>query len=51
MKFCFDEKSIEVALRANGWSDLWNPNNWVHETDIYPDFSGCTMKQAFDEIE
>ena len=48
MKFCFDLESIEVALRANGWSDAWHPNNWVHESSDNPDTSGTTMMKAFE---
>ena len=48
MKFTFDEEMIVRALRANGWNDLWHPDNWVHESASNPDWAGVSKKQAFE---
>lgn len=48
MKFQFDETMIETALRANGWRDLWHPDNWVHESATNPDRAGVSKKEAFE---
>ena len=37
IKFIFDEKMIDEALKANGWSSGWNSADWCHETDN-PDY-------------
>ena len=50
MKFTFDEEMIHNALEANGWNDLWHPDNWVHSSNTNPDRSGVTKKQAFQEL-
>jgi hypothetical protein len=50
MKFCFDEKAIEVALRANGWSECWHPDNWVHESSENPDYAGVNIQIAFERL-
>ena len=47
MKFTFDEEMIDTALRSNGWSDLWHPDHWVHESATNPDWAGVSRKQAF----
>ena len=39
---------IDTALRANGWNDLWHPDNWVHESSTNPDWSGVSKKEAFE---
>ena len=48
MKFTFDEEMIDSALRTNGWSDFWHPDNWVHESASNPDWAGVSKKQAFE---
>ena len=48
MKFTFNEEMIDNALRANGWKDLWHPDNWVHESANNPDWAGVSKKQAFE---
>jgi len=48
MSFSFDDEMIDVALRANGWSDLWNPDNWVHDSHENKDWSGVSKREAFE---
>lgn len=50
MKFCFDEKAIEIALRANGWDTLWHPDNWVYNFNENPDpdHAGVSIQIAFE---
>lgn len=50
MIFSFNEQMIEDALRANGWNDLWNADNWVHESASNPDWAGVSKKQAFETL-
>jgi hypothetical protein len=50
MIFSFNEQIIETALRANGWNDLWHPNNWVHESATNPDWAGVSKKEAFETL-
>lgn len=50
MKFTIDEQMIENALRANGWNDLWHPDNWVHESSNNPDWAGVSKKKAFETL-
>lgn len=50
MIFSFNEQMIETALRANGWNDLWHPNNWVHESATNPDWAGVSKKEAFETL-
>lgn len=46
-EFIFNANDIEGALRANGWRDLWHPDNWVHEDSTDPDHSGTDIMSAF----
>ncbi len=48
MIFSINEQMIETALRANGWNDLWDSDNWVHESAINPDNAGVSKKRAFE---
>lgn len=50
MKFTFDDKMIDIALRVNGWSDLWHPDNWVHYSSKNPDYAGVSKKKAFETL-
>ena len=50
MKFCFDEKAIEAALRANGWSECWHPDCWVHESSENPDYAAVNIQIAFEQL-
>jgi hypothetical protein len=48
VNFKFDDEMIDAALKANGWNDLWHPDNWVHESSENPDWSGVSKKRAFE---
>lgn len=48
MIFSINEQMIDSALRANGWNDLWHPDNWVHESSSNPDLAGVSKKEAFE---
>lgn len=48
MNFSISERMIDDALRANGWNDLWDSDNWVHESSIDPDKAGVSKKRAFE---
>lgn len=50
MIFTFDDDMIDTALRANGWYDLWHPDNWVHESATNPDWAGISKKDAFEQL-
>ena len=40
---------ISEALKANGWSNGWNNQMWVHENEN-PDYSSHTTKEAFAKL-
>jgi hypothetical protein len=50
MSFVFDHEMIHKALLANGWYNHWHPDNWVHQMDSNPDWSGVNMKTAFERL-
>lgn len=49
-EFVFTDEMIRAALRANGWRDLWHPDNWVHESHTNPDWSGDTPINCFKKL-
>ena len=49
IKFIFDEKMIDEALKANGWSSGWNSDEWCHKEDN-ADYSSYTTKEAFAKL-
>ena len=46
-QFTFTRTMIETALKANGWHDLWHPDNWVRNDSENPDYSGINIMDAF----
>ena len=40
LTFCFSDEMIDTALRANGWSEGWTDEYWVHESNEYADYGG-----------
>lgn len=47
LTFCFNDEMIDTALRANGWSEGWNDEYWVHESYESADYGGARKKEAF----
>ena len=47
LTFCFSDEMIDTALRANGWSEGWTDEYWVHESNEYADHATDSKKQAF----
>ena len=45
--YTFSQEQIEIALKANGWHQLWADDNWVHKDDKNPDYSGVDLITAF----
>jgi hypothetical protein len=48
--FTFDNKMMKLALLANGYSEAWAENNWVHESDSNKDVSGRELEEAFKQL-
>jgi hypothetical protein len=37
----------ERYIKANGWYQLWHPDNWVPKNATNPDTEGHSLDQAF----
>lgn len=48
--FTFTEDMIRAALKANGYSQGWSPDSWIHEEDSNPDHSSRSTLEAFREL-
>lgn len=41
---------VRRILKNNGWRTLWHRDNWVHESATNPDWSGHSIRSAFDKV-
>lgn len=49
-EFNFTDEMIRAALKANGYHDLWHPDNWVPDNHPNPDWAGDSPLGCFKKL-